>query len=177
MSLLLDNLLTMHDEIRDAHQLQGMIEYVRSGGVWTMDAIKAYAAHSGDRCEPIYITRFEDGAMYVHDGHRRITSTYLGGRHFLHEKEFVLADWTYHDYMIVKWPLNYVTPHDPRKEIRLPEFFEFKKAALKMRDEFGEQVAEEYIALNRDLYCRPRTVWTVGDLAAKYEPEEVAETA
>jgi len=71
--------------------MEGMINFILSGGHWTEESLRA---HSGkDRADLIYISQFEDGMLGIHDGHHRVTASFLAGRNSLREDEYVLKHW------------------------------------------------------------------------------------
>jgi hypothetical protein len=162
----IDTLIVLQSDIRKQEQLPDMIRYVRGGGFWTSDALNEHASVKGLRApQPIYISRFPDKRMKIHDGHHRLVSTFLGGRAFLREDEYVVGDWTYEAYNTINPDVRYVTPFDPRTEVRLADFGEYKAEALRLLDE-APHALPEFARKNRHRYCQPRNIWTVRELAA-----------
>lgn len=163
----LDTLIPMQDVLRENKQIPGMIQFIQEGNFWTEELVKAHADLVGKRYGIIYIARFPDGKLMIHDGHHRCAATYLGNRHFLRDDECQVVDWTYEDYDAVWWDRGYVTPFDPKTEVRLSDFMAFKAKALEyaLHD---KQKALDYIYANKHLYARPRQINTLAELAETY---------
>ncbi len=131
--ILLADLLVTHKSVRHWDDVQQMAEFVRRGGFWTLDVLKEYAESIGSkRVSPlIQISQFEDEQFFIHDGHHRSVSTHLGARNYLRDDEYEIKAWTYAEYLEINGELNWVTPFDPRDEVRLPDFASFQKEALR----------------------------------------------
>jgi len=83
----------------------------------------------------VALTEFEDGSVYIHDGHHRAFACVIAGKtHFL-ENEYFIKKWTYQDYIDINREQNWVTPFDPRTHLRIGNFFDFKNTALSLTDE------------------------------------------
>lgn len=128
-----------------------MVEYVRNGGKYTEAAMRSYNPKSVNL---IAITQFEDGDLYLRDGLHRVASIYLAGRPMLYEDEYVIEHMTYSMYNEINLAVGYVTPFDPRTEVRLANFGDFKAEVLEIIAE-GVSPAE-FILKNRHRYCVPR---------------------
>lgn len=153
--LFLNDLIVTQSDIRNHSALQGMIAYVKEGGFWTAEALLGYSKSHSLRTSPlIQVSRFEDsqtnGPFYIHDGHHRALSTFLAGRSFLREDEYEITDWAYQQYMEVNHANGWYTPFDPRTQVRLPDFGDFKREA---RDRFlGGEDATQWILENASRY-------------------------
>jgi hypothetical protein len=158
--MLIDELKVTQSGIRDTDQLLEMIKFVKEGGIFTPEVLeKNYKGVSVPK--KIAISIFPDGEKFIHDGHTRTLAIYLGGRHELHEEEFIKQNWLYEDYLTSSIDAGWVTPFDPRKEVRLPDFFEFKNEALSAESFFTYYA---FIKENRHRYCLPREVNHIADL-------------
>ena len=163
--MLLDVLRPTQCGLRYVEQLDGMVEFVRTGGVFSASELKTFAETKGNDPENlIQIRRFEDKSFFIHDGHHRCLSIWLAGRETIDPREYQLSDWLYSQYGEINWNAGYVTPHDPRKETRYADFFGFKSEARELAKTSVEK-AIEFIQKNRSRYCEPRTCWHVRDLA------------
>ena len=170
--IFLENLMVMQDDLRHPAQIPEMIEFVRQGGFWTQDVLANYAKNNQlTRICPLKeIIEFPDKKYMTHDGHHRLVSVYLGGRDYIREDEFVIKNWTYDDYLEINFPNNWVTPFDPRTEIRLAEIGKFKKHALDLSKKSPEE-AMNFIASNKSSYAKERNVFTIKCLADLYLKE------
>ncbi len=168
MSLLLEDVWITQEALRKCCQLERMIEFVRGGGFWTRAALNDWSRNHGmpEKTPLIQVSRFEDGKRFWHDGHHRIVATYAGGRDFLREDEYEIADWTYALYLQNDEEAlenHWYTPFDPRTEVRLEDFNGFKSQVFLMLS-FGFGGVVEFISKNKDRYCRSRKLHTVKDL-------------
>ena len=164
----IDELTVMQDNLRHL-QIDGMIEFVRGGGFWTVEALTAYAEKKQCRvCPLIELSKFPDGRFMVHDGHHRVVATYLGGRGYLRIDEYRIKEWKYEDYMSINFDLNYITPFDPRKESRLADISAFKRQVAEIIVQQGSEAAVAFIHANKRRYCQPRLVSGVSCLANRY---------
>lgn len=167
------NLIIMQQSLRELDQIENMIQFVKDGGFWTQDALKSYAEkHNKHDYGLIYITRFPDGAEMIHDGHHRTVATYLAGRYILREDEYLICNWTYDAYNDIWFDRGYVTPHDPRTEVRLSNFKAFKEKAI-MLSKQNEAQAKQFVLDNRHLFMEPRVMRTVEELTEAYLESKV----
>lgn len=165
----IDELTVMQNDLRHTSQIEKMIQYVKDGGFWTQEALREFATQNklARVCPVIEIVKFPDSRLMIHDGHHRAVATYLGGRDYLRSDEFALKLWTYEDYLDISFKNRWVTPFDPRLEIRVADFLDFKKKALELAAT-DEEEAKRYILANRSVYTLPRTVSGVTCLASRY---------
>lgn len=163
----LEKLLVTQDGLRHWASVQEMADYVRSGGFWTADYLAKFSRqYKLSRTSPVIaLSRFEDGLVYVHDGHHRCVATYLGGRNYLREDEYGLTDWLYSQYTETNHRNGWYTPFDPRTHLRTANFANFKRQARRLYT--ADPVhAEEWVRENASLYLSAgRAVTTVADLA------------
>lgn len=167
--LSIDNLLVMQNGMRNLNQIPGMIDFVKSGGIWNSEALESYAKKHGLRVAPLMeIARFPDGKLMIHDGHHRGISVVLGGRKFIYPEEFVIVDWAYEDYVEINFDKRWVTPFDPRNFLRTPDIHVFKNKALDIAKTSREQ-AEKFIRENQNIYVVDRKINYIKELAYEYE--------
>jgi hypothetical protein len=164
----IDQLIVMQQSIRDREQIKSMVEYATAGGLWTQQRIDTHAKAHGRKAYPIYITRFPDGDLMIHDGHHRVMATCIAGRHALKEEEYVIRDWNYESYNEVAFDRGYVTPFDPKTEVRLDDFADFKVYVLTLALT-DKHAATEYVWNNPARYKEDRKIRTVLELAEHYK--------
>lgn len=159
----IDDLVVTQSGFRNEDQIQGMIDFVAKGGTFDHASLSLHS--DGKDVRLINIARFENGRLFIHDGHHRIAAIYLGGRKYITDKEFKIQDWKYSDYTDINFKVGWVTPYDPRIEVRLPDYQIFK---MKVQWSLGnsESYARYIINESRVLqaYCKPRTVLTIQDV-------------
>lgn len=149
----LDDLKLTQSSLRLEEQVESMVAYVSSGGRFSLERIAAH--NKSKKAFLIAINRFEDGELYIRDGHHRAGAIWLAGRQFLYPEEYVIESYTYDEYMEIN-PPSYVTPFDPRIEVRYGDFAPFRIEALRVYNEQGQAAATKYILANRHLFCCPR---------------------
>jgi hypothetical protein len=154
----LAELWVMQEELR--HPIEDMLWHVLQGGGWTRQEIERHSANS----EPIQIVEFEDGCRMIHDGHHRVMASFLTGR-TLTPQEYIIVPMTYDRYRTPNFSIGFVTPFDPVTEVRIHDFMDFKKSVLHALAEGQMEVA--YNLMQLKTFCRPRTIKTVAELAAK----------
>lgn len=154
----IDELIVTQSGIRDTEQLFRMTEFVKSGGIFSPEALaKNYKGH--DVPKKIAISIFPDGKKYIHDGHTRVLSIFLAGRD-LREEEYFIKNWTYDEYLQTDRKKGWVTPFDPRIETRLADFITFKNEALTLSDED----LSKFIIKNKHKFCEKREYHHISDL-------------
>lgn len=176
--LKLSELTITQEEVRHKDQTCAMVDFVRGGGFYSYEQLDGYAAEHGlPKVSPlIQISRFEDGMQFIHDGHHRLLSIHLGGRDFIHENEYEVTEWVYQDYLDIvlykvdKW-VGWVTPHDPREEIRLPELKDYKKQVQEVVEkaeydyESEPQPVVDFIKANRHQFAKPRGISRIDEMS------------
>lgn len=159
--------VTQHD-LRNLDQIPQMVEFVQKGGFFTLEEITRH--HDGDT-SLISLTRFEDGRVFVHNGHHRVAAVWLAGRERLNSFEYLILDKKYSDYLEPNYLrpdghwLGWVTPFDPRKEVRAAEFGDFKQRVREIFEQQGEPHATHYVLTNGGLYKAEKRFDTVPQLA------------
>lgn len=66
----------------------------------------------------------------------------------------------------IRWEVGFVTPFDPRIEVRTSNFFHFKTEMLRLGESGQIEEAEARILASKDIYVAPRTLRTIAELAA-----------
>ena len=161
----LDTLGIMHDEIRHRHQVVEMARLVRTGLCWNRDVLRAYADAHGRPVAPlIAIAHFPDGWLMIRDGHHRCLATYIGGRAYLRHDEYNIQEYTYEMYAEINFAAGFVTPFDPRTEVRIPDFGSFRQEVLHLYARSPE-AAVEFIRQNKFRYARPRRHYNLTQMA------------
>ena len=147
--------------VRDRAQVLDMADYVRSGGIFDDERLRAYP--SGEWAKNrISIARLEDGSEYFHDGHHRLLGILLGGRNFLYPQEIEYFDIAYEQYHEIRFDIGWLTPFCVRTEVRLADVHPFKQYVRTLDREH----AEAWVRSHRHLYCAPRQgLHTIFDLA------------
>lgn len=161
--MLINDLIVTQNDLRNWSSLNSMIDFVINGGVWDKSTICNF---SGRNASLITISKFEDGLLYVHDGHHRICATLIAGRDFLYDSEFQIIEWKYSDYIDYNPANNWFTPFDPRTHYRFADFFTFKDMIKKIHDE-NPYKAYQYHLDNKHLYLEERKFTHFNDLILK----------
>jgi len=173
--LQLDTLGIMHDEIRHKRQVVEMSWLVREGLFWTKDVLRAHAdTHHTSVSHLIAIARFPDGRMMIRDGHHRCLATYIGDRAYLRHDEYVVETYTYEMYAEINFEKGFVTPFDPRTEVRVPDFTAFRQEVFRLHARNPEE-AVAFIRQNKSRYARPYTRSNLVQLAEHLRQSAIAE--
>lgn len=173
------DLFVSQTNLRHLSDLKSMINYVKSGGFWTPDHLQQFATQNNlTRISPIIqVSRFEDGKLFIHDGHHRGVATYLGERTYLRADEYKISDWKYENYLEINHGNGWYTPFDPRIHLRTPDFAKFKQLA---REKFSEnpETAIQWILEHYDLFRQDRKIhgiYTIADLSEKFKSLRISE--
>lgn len=150
----IDSLIPTQAGLRNLTKLMGMTDAVRSGKVF-------------NDSKPIDLSRFEDGQIYVHNGHHRVVACLMGERLELADDEYKITEWKYARYLEINFEVHFVTPFDPLTEVRKANFKGFWEAVADVRIQQGEDEARLFIHRHRYLYCQPRNVWSVRDVMTR----------
>jgi hypothetical protein len=174
-SLPLDTLGIMHDEIRHKHQVVEMSWLVRDGLFWTRDVLRVHADnHHTPVPRLIAIAHFPDGRLMIRDGHHRCLATYIGGRAYLRHDEYIVETYTYEMYAEINFEAGFVTPFDPRTEVRVPDFTAFRQEVFRLYAHNPEE-AVAFIRQNKSRYARPYTRSNLTQLAEHLWQNAIAE--
>jgi hypothetical protein len=143
--------------------LQQMYEFVEQGGFFSPEAL---LLHDPTNLSPIAISEFEDGQRYIRDGLHRVLVIHLFGRP-LRLDEFIIEKMTYDMFLGVNLKKLWVTPFDPRTEMRVADFRAFKTEVINMANQRLDIV--KFIQENKKRYCVPRNqCWDNITNVAKY---------
>jgi hypothetical protein len=165
MTLAISDLIVTQQKLRyDTAYVLHMAECVRSGGRWTLPTLHDWSVKHNEHPSPlVWVTVFEDGKKYIHDGHHRCVSTLMGGRDVLYEDEYQLHSFTYSQYMEPNLEKGWCTPFDPRTEVRLADFGDWRKNVLALPPEEAVKV----ILAEKHRYAEPRRFNDVVSLACE----------
>ena len=131
--------------LRTLRQMADLIEHLAGGGDWGCVATE----------EAIQIVRFEDGELFLRDGHHRCVASLAAGRKALDPFEYKLEDWRYSSWAAPNLETGFITPYDPRTEIRVADLAPHRAAVDAVVSARGRPAAEEYIMANRESYLVP----------------------
>jgi len=161
--MLIESLISTQFNLRDWDAVGGMSSFCRGGGFFTSDVLKDWSSKNKDRTSQslIQISKFEDDVHYIHDGHHRTLGIYLGDRDYLREDEFQITDWTYAEYMEISFENSWLTPFDPRAEVRSGDFFTFKKRVWEIYEDQSPGHAFHLIKTRPELFKIERTFYHV----------------
>ena len=155
------SLQTTQSWLRSMSQLKRMAEHVRNGGVFTIDNVPEF--HPEDSVFPLVkISRFANGDLYLHDGHHRAISIWLGGREYLLPNEYEIQDWdSIERYAEINLAAKWITPIDLTTEVRLPDTRIYKR----LIQEADPEDAIELIRNLKHMYATERKYGSVVELA------------
>jgi len=162
MPIEIENLIVTQDTIPVGATFRQMIKFVRQNGYFTEEVLPSHFFESkrpklsGDKPKLIGITRFEDGKLYLHDGHRRTCAIVLGSRNYLRDDEYFIKDMTYSLYSEINFDVGFVTPFDPRVEVRVNNFSRYKNTVMDLWQQGRIDEALAYIKEHKNWYARPR---------------------
>ena len=164
--ILLSSLIVTQNVLRDIKQLGGMIQHVNDGGKWTKDVLASWSGGAANN-NLISIVQFPDGRRAIHDGHHRCVNTLLGKRSYLFPSEYELRYRTNKDYMCANLDVGWVTPFNPKKEVRLGDVSEFKNYVYEL---LGKDVdaAVKHILRNKASYACTRDIYMLPELTNLY---------
>ena len=139
--------MLMQDGFRlSKDEISRMVQYVADGGVF-------------DKCDrPIAIVDFDDGFKYIRDGLHRIAAIFIARKdRMVYPDEYVLEPMSYQDYIYPNIQNGWYTPHDPRKEVRVPDLCSFKKSVISLlKSGYDEDEVASFINSNRGQYIKKR---------------------
>jgi hypothetical protein len=82
-------------------------------------------------------------------------------------EEYQVTAWSYEQYQEVNLAAGWVTPFDPRAEVRVADLVAWKQRALELAQREREQ-AERWIRERRSEFSRRREIRTVAELAERW---------
>ena len=127
--------------LRNDAQMTGLIEHIASGG--NMLELE------GDVPQ---VVRFEDGEIFLRDGHHRCVASLAAGRTELMPTEYELEEWEYSAWAAPNFETGFITPYDPRTAIRLHDLTDHREAVAAALRDSGAAAAAEYIATHPEGY-------------------------
>jgi hypothetical protein len=147
-------LQTIQDGFRATRaERAAMLDFVRAGGIYSLP-LDSSTNTARQRC--ILIERVADGTLYVADGLHRVVSVLLGRNPpLLWPKEFTVREVTYQMYAEIDPAGGWITPFDPRIEVRFANLATFKRDVSDIIK--GGSDPSAFIRSHKHLYCRPRT--------------------
>ena len=126
-----------------------MTAHVRGGGGFRE------ATSPAGRPAPIVIDRFPDSRLFVRDGSHRVTAVLLGrDDRRLWPGEYRVCEMTYPMYTSLDPADAWLTPFDPRTEVRLADVLDFKTEVTALLAAGRDPSA--FVRANRSRYCRAR---------------------
>jgi hypothetical protein len=125
------------------------------------------AASDGVKFPPIDLNIFEDGEIYIHNGHHRAVSLWVAERGYLSVDEFRYTEYTYKEYDEINWDGWYITPFNVKTDVRLSDFKEFRYKVMRLYWSQSPKHAEHYIRTNKLRYSAPRMLRTLTELVDK----------
>lgn len=157
MSLHLDLLIPTQRTVRNSRQIETMVAFVERGGVFDRASLDEYADEFGLRPGPlVQIEQFEDESLYPRDGHHRLIGILLGGRDCLLPSEYQIVRRTYSQYTEINLAAGWVTPFDPRTELRKEDLSDWKTRIAQLRQIGSEPEVISFIRANKASYSEPR---------------------
>lgn len=162
----ISSLIPTQHSIRNPSIIPNMIEFITNNGKFDYLSLMNYNSsnNTNRNSSLIILNQFEDGQIYIQDGHHRIIAIFLAERDFLYPDEYKIETWTYSEYTELterSIKSNWLTPFDPRTHTRHAEFHNYKNQVPKDVD-----LAKIFIkhAWENNVYCIPRTIHTIEDI-------------
>lgn len=167
-----NGLWVMQDGFRlSKSEMIAMRTFVNLGGFFNEDALLEYDPNHHSL---IALVSTPDGKLHVRDGLHRVYVINRANRP-LRADEYTIENKTYEEFMKINFDCGWVTPFDPRREVRKSNFFNFKndiiaidrcitdeKLKIKCRS-----ILDLYIYHNKTMYSVESKPMTVLEFAAK----------
>lgn len=167
MALRIEECFISQQGLRNVGQLADMVTFIKKGGRFNKESLNPPGPL-------IHIVRFEDGQLYIQDGHHRVCAMVLADRPFLWDDEYCIEDWKYEQYLEINFDCNWVTPYDPRIEVRYPDYGNYKEEVQKQIDNHGYTNAERFIEMYSHLYCCQRNFYHIRALVDRMGLEHLS---
>lgn len=148
---MLDKLIITQEQLRNPEQIKELKQFLNEGKVLSLNNLRGY------KCL-IELVEFEDGQIYIRDGHHRCLA--LSGIRDLKPEEYNITKMKYKDWLFTNVDKGWITPMNPKTEVRLAEFSGFKQEVKNLP--YPENI--KYIWNNRHLYCKKRTISYVQEI-------------
>ena len=152
--------------LRNIGQLAEMVTFIKENQRFNKEGLSP----SGPL---IQITRFEDGQLYIQDGHHRLCAVILAGRPFLFGDEYEISDWKYSLYEEINFNVNWVTPYEPRITTREADYGNYKQKVHSCMEKYGFGAATAFIRKYSHLYCRQREYYHIQAMIDRMELKEL----
>ena len=161
MEIHLAALKTTQSWVRSINQVKKMLAHVQNAGIFTIDNIKQF--HPEDSTFPlIRVSQFPDGSHYLHDGHHRAVSIWLGGRDILLPGEYEIQYFpSIAKYAEVNPGAGWYTPINLDSEVRLPDTRVYKRLIQEVEPEHIPILVKDL----KSMYATPRIYDNVVELA------------
>lgn len=183
----INNLLPLQDGLRLSEEaFREMCHFVVEGGFFDKGSLMH---HDPQSTGLIVLVQTEDGNLWIRDGLHRICAIgfpWIHQYYFnksvereLREDEYEIEYRTYEQFQTINPACGWVTPFDPRTEVRRADFFHFKQQALQLiRDGIDPT---RFIMEHRHDYCVPRShigcFGSGADIIRQYLPQRVSTIA
>jgi hypothetical protein len=149
-----DTLIPTHNELRSKECLDYWL------GVFTHNQY-VISQHPA-----VKLSRTEDGCIYIHDGHHRLSAALLSNFP-ISLLRFEIVDFTYAQIAEINFDVGWVTPYNPRTHVRVHNLHIVKPYILALR-EFDELMAIDAIRCNFDMYAKPRRFSNLADICERF---------
>lgn len=163
------DLIPLQDGLRlPPEQILPMWEFVKSGGHFDK---RSLARHDPNHTSLIAIVVMGNGKLYIRDGLHRVCLIHLVDRKIF-ESEYSIEYQSYESFEEINLACGWVTPFDPRIEVRTADFHRFKDDVMKMVEEKKpEGYIRSFIESGKHYYCVPRrNNCTIETIAGSLEP-------
>jgi SAM-dependent methyltransferase len=120
--------------------------------------LQAYVQGMGQFPKPIAINRFEDGALYVRDGHHALEiAKRLGMGPLEPGRHFVMEQHTYDQYGRIHFGQGWITPFDPRQSLRLAQLNGYRWLINYLRGTSNDETVRRFIHAHPESYSIARS--------------------
>jgi SAM-dependent methyltransferase len=131
----------------------GVLQQGHRHGEEYIKRLQLYVKKYGRLPGPLKLVEFEDGRIFVHDGHHQFTSLKREGFETLREGvDFELSKFLYSDYTDINFSAGWVTPFDPRKSLRVAELGGFKSFVQALRKVQPDVEVESFIRAHPEAF-------------------------
>jgi hypothetical protein len=165
----------MQSDLRlEYEDLASMFEFIDGGGRFNEESLRQHNPH---RTSLIAIARvpvewtgprlYSEGGYYhfIRDGLHRCCIAHLC-RGELFEDEYIVEDHNLDDFKGINLECGWVTPFDPIREVRLPDFHTYKQRVLAMiAGHAAPNLITDFINECHDQYATQRRVASLEDIA------------
>jgi hypothetical protein len=143
------NLIPTHNSLRSVKTLDYLCKVLKKRGYFG-NCIPEYTGNK------IRLAIFEDEKIYVRDGHHRCCAAHLIKQE-LDPRDYVLERWDYRDWTKPNFDKGWITPFDPRTEVRFEDYTHFRESYYFRNIEWSNLITSSH-------YKLPRKVWNLGEL-------------